>query len=433
MTNVRFRFVVTMLLISLLAGARSQAEQLFQLRNGLVLRGSKAEIASLKEGFGAASAGESHLRPIWLIDDGLRRIYIHGKGMSDGNPVDVGDLERSIELWQPKPLGGKVVAGLGNLLGVSPFNEFGRRILTVRGPEGSVQIIQGVTELNSRYAKLIALKGKPALSWDMRVATSSIDSATLNKIFHRRIDPTDLNARLEVVRFYINAERYDDAKQALQEAIDAFPDEADLKPQLVALTEKQAEQLLDEAQTRAAAGQFKLARGILEGFPVGIVGRIKRLQVQDALKALNDTDSQAAALVAQLKSQVAQLDPRQANALQAILAEIETGLSADTITRLSDYSRMGLADTLPLDNRIALGIAGWLLGSGSGEQNLSVVTSLVQVRDLVAEYLSTPDAARRTAILDQLRNLEGGAARVRRPNAPAAQAAVVVAGGIGES
>ena len=163
MPSMRFKLFLPMLLLaSLLVGTASQAEQLFQLRNGLILRGSKGEIPSLKEGFGAASAGESHLRPIWLIDDGLRRIFIHGKGMSDGNPVDVGDLERSIELWQPKPLGGKVVAGLGNILGTSPFNEFGRRILTVRGPDGPVQIIQGVTELNSRYAKLIALKGKPA-------------------------------------------------------------------------------------------------------------------------------------------------------------------------------------------------------------------------------------------------------------------------------
>ncbi len=127
-----------------------QAEQLFQLRNGLVLRGSMNRVASLKEGFGAASAGESHLRPIWLIDDGLRRIYLHGKGMSDGNPVDVGDLERPIELWQPKPLLGKAVKGLGSVMGVSRFNEYGRRVLTVRGPEGPVQIIQGITELNSR-------------------------------------------------------------------------------------------------------------------------------------------------------------------------------------------------------------------------------------------------------------------------------------------
>ncbi len=210
-----------------------------------------------------------------------------------------------------------------------------------------------------------------------------------------------------MVRFFINAERYDDAKQALQETIDAFPEEADLKPQLVALTEKQAEQLLDEAQVREAAGQHQLARGILEGFPLGIVGRIKRLQVQDALKALNDTDRQSSTLIEQLKSQVGQLDPRQAESLQPILGEIEAGLSADTITRLSDYSRLGLSDAIPLDNRIALGVAGWLLGSGSGEQNLSVVISLIQVRDLVAEFLRTPDAARRGEILDQLRNLEG--------------------------
>lgn len=409
-TSAHYVRLAVLLLCVCFIDSETQGEQLFQLRNGLVLRGTKAEIASLKEGFGAASAGESHLRPIWLIDDGLRRIYLHGKGMSDGNPVDVGDLERSIELWQPKPLGGKVVAGLGNLLGLSPYNEFGRRIVTVRGPEGPVQIIQGVTELNSRYAKLIALKGKPSLSWDMRVATSSIDSKTLDKIFKRRIDPTDLNARLEVVRFYINAARYDDAKRTLQETIDAFPEEADLAPQLVALTEKQAEQLLDEAQTRAAAGQFELAKGILEGFPIGIVGRIKRLQVEDALKAIQDTDQQILAMVDRLHEQVAKLNPAQADALRPIVEEIESGLSAGTISRMSDYARLGASETLPVENRVALGVAGWLLGSGSGEQNLSVVISLSQVRDLVARYLATPDAAERKSILDQLRNLEGAEA-----------------------
>ena len=65
------------------------AEQLFRLRNNMVLRGSMAKIATLKDGFGAASAGETHLRPIWLIDDGLRRIYLHGKGMVAVDPVDV--------------------------------------------------------------------------------------------------------------------------------------------------------------------------------------------------------------------------------------------------------------------------------------------------------------------------------------------------------
>ena len=67
------------------------AEQLFPFKNGMVIRGSKAEIATLKEGFGAAAAGQINVRPIWLIDDGLRRVYVHGKRMSAGPPVDVAD------------------------------------------------------------------------------------------------------------------------------------------------------------------------------------------------------------------------------------------------------------------------------------------------------------------------------------------------------
>jgi len=408
MTRCRDRFLFWMILSCFLVSCHGiQGEQLFQLRNGLVLRGSKVEIASLKEGFGAAAAGESHVRPIWLIDDGLRRTYLHGKGMVDGDPVDIGDLERSIELWQPIPLGGKVVAGLGNAIGVSPFNEFGRRVLTVRGPEGPVQIIQGITELNSRYAKLSALKGKPSLSWDMRVATSSIDSKTLSKIFDRRIDPGDLNSRLEAVRFYINAQRYDDAKIALKKIIRDFPEEKDLNAQVVTLTEKQGDQLLDEAKSRIASGQYGLAKSILDSFPLNAVGRIKRLQVEEVAKGISQIAVQVDTVTSKLSQQIEQLPGAQADGLKEILKEIKDELNADTLPRLSDYIRLGDSEALPMDNRVALGIAGWLLGSGSGEQNLSVTIALLKVRDLIVEYLGDTDAARRQQILDELKNLEG--------------------------
>ena len=54
----------------------------------------------------------------------------------------------------------------------------------------------------------------------------------------------------------------------LQEIIEDFPGEADLSAQLIALTERQALQLLAEAEFRAAAGQNQLARDILNRFPV---------------------------------------------------------------------------------------------------------------------------------------------------------------------
>ncbi len=383
------------------------AEQLFQLRGGMVLRGSKAEIATLKDGFGAAAAGQINVRPIWVIDDGLRRIYLHGQGMSAGRPIDVADLEQAIELWQPVPLGGKAVQSLGSIIHLSQFNKLGRRSLTMRTSDGPFQLHQGITELNSRYAKVVALKGKPSLMWDMRVATSSLDSPTLKMIFRHLVDAEDLDGRLQAVRFFISAERYEDAWELLSEVIKDFPDEVDLKPQLAALTEQQAAQLLKEAQTRAEAGQVDLARDMLLAFPLNAVGRVTRLQVTDALDKLNQTQVQAATLIEQLRGQIQKLDPRQQNALKGIVDEIEDGLSAATLPRLSDYSRLGKSDTVPLDNRVALAIAGWLLGSGSGEQNLTVAISLIKVRDLVAEYIGPADPIRRQAILDELRNLEG--------------------------
>jgi predicted esterase len=386
------------------------AEQLFRLRNGMILRGSVAEIATLKDGFGAAAAGEIHVRPIWLIDDGLRRIYIHGNGMAEGDPIDVADLEQSIEIWQPTPLGGKVVQSLGSVLELSRFNKVGRRNLTLRSSDGPYLIHQGITELNSRFAKVNALKGKPSLVWDMRVATSSLDSPTLKTILEHMVDDKDLDGRLRNVRFFISAERYDDAHQLLAEVIKDFPEEVDMQAQLAALTEQQAAQLLKEAETRAEAGQPRLARDMLNEFPLHAVGRLTRLQVQDALGKLNESRDQAKSLVELLRQQVkqiAQSSPQVAMSLEPIVDEIESGLSDATLARLSDYTRLGNTDTLPVDNRVALAIAGWLLGSGSGEQNLTVAVSLIRVRELVAEYLASPDPLRRDAILEALRNLEG--------------------------
>jgi len=411
-TSSPTRFVLY-LCLPLLGLHSATAEQLFQLRNGLIIRGDKAEIATLKEGFGAAGAGNAAVRPIWLIDDGLRRTYIHGRGMVAGQPIDVGVLEQNIQIWHPEPLGGRAVAGLGNILGVSEFNEMGRRILTVRGPEGPIEIIQGITEINSRYANLMALKppaGNTSLSWNMRVSTRSIDTPTLNKVFSRRLDRNDLDSRLQVVRLYIAAERYGAAKATLKKIIEDFPEEADLKGQLTALTEQQAAQLLTEAETRTEAGQYKLARDILSRFPVEAVGRVTKIRVQDAFANLNENAERARQLVEQLKAQTSLLGDDQRVSLAAIVDEIAVGLSADTLPRLSDYSRLGTSEEIPLDSRVALAVSGWLLGSGAGERNLSVAVSLVEVRNLVAEYLASSDTAARRDILNRLQNIEGATA-----------------------
>jgi len=386
------------------------AENSILLRNGFVLRGNVIEIASLDGNAFASGAGEVSVRPIWMVDDKLRRVYVHQHGMVVPEGVnEAPDLTQRIELWQPTaPLNAKMVAGIGGILGVSSFNEKGRRKVQIRGPEGKpLTVVQGLTEITARYAKVEGLKASPAYQWDMRIATDSIPPDELRRVFHDRLQPLTLDVRLELIRFYIEAEQFGEARREMEAAIAAFPEEPRLVEQLGALVQRQAGQLLEEAKLRKTAGQVELAMEILRNFPREEVARVMRLEVEEVTAEIAEQQSAGSELVERLAGQIEQLEPPRAEPLQPLLQEIQEGLSLDTIARLSDYRRLGAEETLPLENRVALALGGWMLGSGSGLQNLAVATSMIEVRRLVAEYLATADLARRQAILDQLRQLEG--------------------------
>ena len=387
--------------LSLSSAHRCDADQRVILKSGLALQGFLNDVGSLNQ---AAFAAQDAARPILLVDDGLRRVYVHRRGMVAAGPQDVRGVERTIEFKHSISLNGSPVQGIGDILDVSDFNEYGRRWISIRGPEGPVDIVQGITELNARYAKIEALKSKPAYLWDMRVSTRSIRPETLQKIFRRRIDQDDLDARLMVVRFFIESERFRAAEEELTRTIRAFPELKDMKTQLTALVAQQGERLIDEAERRVKVGQEEFARQVFAKFPMDAVGRTIRERIKIVIEDLDETDKQARDLVDSLRQDIAKLggaDPL----VQKVFQEIEQGLSSATLARLSDYAR--LKATSPLDNRVALAIAGWLMGPGSGESNLVVATSLVKVRDLVAEYLGPANIARRQEILDELKTIEG--------------------------
>lgn len=405
--RLAIRFVI---LIALVAVCNtSHADQRVILRSGIPLQGLMADIASLSENpFQAAGQGQVKIRPILLVDDGLRRVYVHRRGMVSGPPQDVRGVERTIEFKQKTPLGGDAIQLIGDILGVSEFNQFGRRTIRIRGPKGAnLEIVQGITELNARYAKVEALTAKPAYVWDMRVATSSIMPQTLQKIFRQQIDQKDFDQRLMVVRFFMESERFRAAEEELTRTMRAFPEQQDMNVQLIGIVQRQASQLISEAARRAEVGQEQYARDVYDRFPMNIVGRTTREEVKIAAEKLDETDQQVKSLIESLRADLSDLPDAPRKSLQTIVTEIEKGLSSATLRRLSDYSRLRKSETVALEDRVALAVAGWLMGSGSGEQNLIVATSLVKVRDLVSEYLGSADLVRRPQILEELRTMEG--------------------------
>ena len=147
------------------------------LKDGRTLEGTRyAEIASVAENPLApkAQAGEVPVTPLFVIDDGLRRTFIHSSQVREvleqNSRRDV-----RINIWQPVAERGGGVGRIGGAVRVTPFDEFGRRIYEMQSTEGPLSIVQGITQITPLYTKVEGLMGGPRpIVWDMRIATSSI-------------------------------------------------------------------------------------------------------------------------------------------------------------------------------------------------------------------------------------------------------------------
>ncbi|QDS96279.1 hypothetical protein FF011L_50870 [Roseimaritima multifibrata] len=407
------RCLLSTLLLTAFSAVIAVAEYNVPLANGLMVRGSVVEIASLNENaFSKGSGTQPTARPIWMIDDGLRRVFVHQQGMvavkGDGVVPEVPDLQIRLEIPQNVSSSGRFLGSIGAVHGVSDFSDLGRRKIMIPGPSGgSIPIWQGMTEVTARYIKLQSLHASHNYIWEMRIATSSVPQAQLRRILHNRMQPLTYEIRLDLIRLFIEAEMFEAARQELLTTIAEFPDKPNLKKQLTSLVDRQAKQLLLEAQQRRRAGQYELSARMLSEFQTDQIAAVTKLEFSDELVDLQKELQKGPDLVAQLETQIANLPNEQGAAFQGLLTELKEDISPDTISRLSDYIRLGNDEKIPLENRVALAVGGWILGSGSGLQNLALGRSLIQVRDGVAAYLRSEDPGQRQAILDALRKLEG--------------------------
>ncbi len=92
-----------------------------------------------------------------------------------------------------------------------------------------------------------------------------------------------------------------------------------------------------------------------------------RIEVQDALQSIEGKLNDGKKLAQQLRAQITEhVANDKQKSLLGLCDEIDQQISLDTLSRLSDYSRLGGVDNMPVLDRVALGIGGWLMGSGIG-------------------------------------------------------------------
>ena len=374
----------------------------------MVLEGEPSTISSMKAD-PTAGVGETGVKQILIVDNQLTRTFVPTKQLAKefGQPPAVA-MER-IPIFQRTPASGQPIAAVGMPLRIDPFDEWGHRLYSMVGPRGrTVDLVQGITEVTPRWTKVEAIEGIHHYILTMKIATSSIPREQLSKILSRTIDPKNPDQRLRIVRLYLQSERYLDAHEELKQLIADFPNLAHLNDQVKELRQLGAQTLLKEIELRADAGQFGLAISMLESFPSdGVAGEtlLKVRELLDELKGFQAVGHKALKLiddnVAALKADSSRKE------LAAIVSEIKGDLNINTLDRMADFLRLADDQKMSPEQKMSLAISGWLLGSGSGIDNLGVSTSLVQVRDLIRQYMNTTRDPERKEIIARLTSVEG--------------------------
>ena len=395
-------------LAHLLTGASLRAGEV-QLKNGLVLRGVPVKVETLYTGSRKPkNYSETIGHPILMISTPIKRYFVPRSQQTE-TLLDV-DMSRSevFALKQPKQSGAsrELLSIGGQISPPSPFDEFGRRTLTLAGSPEQLTVIQGITEIGPESIRLAALNYK----WETAIPTSSLPTEQLQGVLAKLVDARDLDQRLKVARFFIQAQSFPLAEAELQAIGRDFPEQQSLVETVrTTLVQDRARQILNELKLRQRSGQHRFVYESLQRFPSeGIAPEV----VGEARELLGKYDAdleRLRRLPDQLLELQTQLPEERRDEVEPLRRTLLSQLSVNTLDRLDAFENLRIDNQLSAAEKLALALSGWVVGSPNATTELGTAVGLWQARALVLDYLRTePDAAaRRAELLQQFGGLEG--------------------------
>lgn len=407
------RLLSICLSLSLASMCSGQEEFIIELRNGMRLGpGVTSETDSIStNSFQQGGGGEVRNKPIGIMDDGLRLTFFNSspRNLLAARPSTQPNFEQ-ITLPSEEAVNrtGDPPSIFG-VAGITNFNRFGRRIHSFITSRGRVDVLQGITLLTPEFAKVEILRAETdKFVWDQRIAISSIPADQLREILHQGLDLTKPTEWLRLYKFYLQAERYSEARDTIAEAIARFPADLDNGPRLLTQTEQLlANQKFEEIKRRQTAGQHQLATQLLLTFPQAVLPLETQVQLDDEIRSVQQQVSVISDVTEALKATAAKLPEPDQQLVAPLIQEISDEITFDTAVRLADFQRLRGDASIAAENLVSLALGGWILGPGTGVQNFAVTKSLLRVRNLIREYLDDAPEPRRAQILNQLQSEEG--------------------------
>lgn len=391
----------------------AQREKVVTMESTLQYVGKIVNVSEISEQTG--DLNPTAVKQIVFVDDGLTRTFINRQRIAP--PIVNADRnEFSKDIWQ-RVYDGQ--PGASAFAGATAFDEQGHRILSVRSRSGAAQFVQGITKITPRYVELEALIGgasAKARSWNMNVAIGIIPSPILRGVLENSIEDRErLTPFLEIVDFFIQAGRYQDADDQLRRIQILFPAEKErVEENRVRVRQEFAKQQLREIKLMLESGQTKLATRWMSSINRNGVEGETLAELDFLLEELGKEKTRlirTKELVKELLDKFrglpdGQLSDVQKKTLERFEAEVQNELDDSNIARLDSFERLAGDVSQTERQSVALAISGWVLGSNNAIDNWAIAQSLLDVRDLVREYLLSDETGRREEILKQLAQLE---------------------------
>ena len=386
-----------------------------RLKNGTTLRGEFLVMNSL----GGRAVGTNELKRlkdadpvphnIGRIDTNWQRIYfpLQQRQNLDGETSATLAAPNPVELKLPRPkLTGQnmTVSSFGSMTFVGPFDEFGRRRITIATAKKPMDIFQSI----SLVAPDHVLVETTNVDWKFGLPLKSIPIETIEALVKREVKPDDAVGRFALVLFFSQAELYEQAFAELDAIGRDFPDRKDL-------VEKNREELMNffgrvvllRLKRRKQAGQYQLAETYAKKLMAQtLTGQIE----QDVKRAVKGFD-QARHTIEQVKLllsdwQAKLNDSAREMKLQPLRSEINEQLDIETLPRLDAFIKAEADNQYEPAQRLSLAYSGWVLGSANAIPDLDLTFRAWDARQLVIDYVRSEDPSVHSDIVKKLQTME---------------------------
>jgi dienelactone hydrolase len=284
----------------------------------------------------------------------------------------------------------------------------GRRKFRFVNKDSKVVVMQqAINEFSAEMTRFRGIDG----FWQGQVATSQVPRPILLGLLHL-VQQTDVDERLRVTRWLIQAQWYAEVLAEMDQILKDFPADNDLKERLAdsrkSVLESRARQILGEVAVRRKANQPLEVSARLHSIPPDGLPREILEDVRDQIRKDEDqalADRRLGDLLRDLAEKLSEADRK---AWKLPLTEI-----LEVVAKAPDAARSRLepltkADpALPVENKFALAMTGWVVGPEYAFDQLKAASDLWHARGVVRDYLASKSDAARSTLIADLQKVEG--------------------------